>query len=410
MIIDGRPVLYLSYDGLSDAIGQSQVLPYLRACRAKGIPFHLVTFEKAGNAAKVAQIDEMLRAEGFVWHRLTFTEKSGLAHKVYDFGRFIGKAFSVSRKHHCAVVHSRSYFASMVGMLLKMVGGKKLLFDKRDFWIDAIVETGRLDLRKPAHKLAHGFLRVFERRLFRKSDHIISLTYAAREVVLQRYPQQKPDTITVIPCCADLTLFDRQNVNPADVAALKKQYGLECQGPIFGYVGSVGPAYMIPELFDCFNVMRQKMPGAKLLFLVNNSPEEIFRMAEAKGIDRSCIAVTRAPREQMPLHISLIDYGFFFVMPSFGKKATSPTKQYEMLAMGKSVVTNKGVGDAEKVFSELKCGFLTSDFNQDNYEAVADWVLANPPQNVHYDLSHYSLAYGAEKYYQVYRLLLDGKN
>lgn len=404
-----KSVLYLSYDGLSDAIGQSQVLPYLRACHARGIPLHLVTFEKAQKAEKIAQIEKLLADERIHWHRLSFTEKSGLQHKIYDFGRFIRKAFSVARQADIDVIHGRSYFASMVGLLLKNTTGKKLIFDKRDFWIDAVVETGRLDLRKKAHRLVHDRLRAFERALFRKSDHVVSLTHKAKEIVLEKYPQQKKETVTVVPCCADLSLFDPQKIKPSDQEALRKKYGLE-GATVFGYVGSVGPAYMIGELFSLFKVISGKIPAAKLLFMVNNDPEEVLRLAESAGISRDQIVVTHAPREQMPLHISIIDYGLFFIMPTFAKQACSPTKQYEMLAMGKPIITNKGVGDAEKVFEELDCGFLLEDFSEESYRAAADWISQNPPKETRYDLSHYSLEYGAEKYYTVYRSLLDGKS
>lgn len=403
------PVMYLSYDGLSDAIGQSQVLPYLRGAHKKGIPLHLVTFEKKEKAEEIARIQQVLDEEGIVWHRLQFTQGRGLHLKIYDFLRFVIKATTVSVRNRCKVIHSRSYFASIVGLLIKRMTGKKLIFDKRDFWIDAIVETGRLNLDHRGHRAAHKWLRRFEKQLFERSDQIISLTYAARDVVLHKYPERDPDTITVIPCCADLKLFDRSTVSVADRTRLLKDMGLS-EGPVFGYVGSVGPAYMIPEMLDCFKQIRQTMPTAKMLILVNNNPEEIFNIAKNKNIPLHVLKVTRAPRAQMPLYISLMDYGIFFIMPSFGKKATSPTKQYELLAMGKSIISNVGVGDAEKVFGQLSCGYLIKSFDTENYAAAVDWIVANPPEKeTAYELCDYSLDYGVEKYYQVYLTLLNEK-
>ena len=39
-------VLYLSYDGITDPLGQSQILPYLKGLSQKGYFFYLVGFEK----------------------------------------------------------------------------------------------------------------------------------------------------------------------------------------------------------------------------------------------------------------------------------------------------------------------------------------------------------------------------
>ncbi len=406
---DTKSVMYLSYDGLTDPIGQSQVLPYLRACRAKGILLHLVTFEKVSHMPKIMQTQVMLDAEGIIWHRLQFTEGRGIHLKMLDFGRFVVRAFQVSVRNKCAVIHGRSYFASMVGLLIKRMTGKKLIFDKRDFWVDSAIETGRLNLKNRAHRVTYALLRRFEKSLFKRADHVISLTYAAREIVEQKYPQQTDDTVTVIPCCADLQHYNPAVIVPEEKTALREKYGLT-GATVLGYVGSIGRTYKLPEYFECFKVIAAHIPNAKLLFMVNNDPEEVFRVADAQGVSRDRVVVTRSPREKMPLHISIIDYGFFFITPTFAKQACSPTKQYEMLAMGKPVITNTGVGDAERVFGELNCGFLLNDFNAENYRAAAEWLVQHPPKDMHYDLSHYSLTYGADKYYNVYRRFLHGKD
>ncbi|RYY88641.1 MAG: hypothetical protein EOO15_08415 [Chitinophagaceae bacterium] len=400
-----KTVLYLSYDGLSDHIGQSQVLPYIVSCAERGVKFHLLTFEKAANAAKIDKIQQLLDKHGIVWHRLEFTTGRSIRYKVQDFRNFVAKAFAVTRKHRFAVIHSRSYIASCVGYLVSRRFGVKQIFDKRDFWIDAVVETGRLRTSGMPHGLVYRGLRWFERNLFEKSAHIISLTHRAKGIVLEKYPARKPEDITVIPCCVDLALFDPATIPAAETQALRQRLGLD-GATVFGYVGSIGVAYMVPELLECFKAIKVKVPNAKLFFMVNNDREEVLRVAESAGIAREDVVVTSVARAEMPLHISTLDYGLFFIMPSFAKKATSPTKQYEMLAMGKTIITNEGVGDAEKVFAELQCGYLLPQTNATEYAKAAEWVAQQNVQPRSYDLSHYSLAYGAENYFQVYQKLL----
>ena len=41
-----KHILYLSYDGMTDPLGQSQVLPYIIGLTKAGYSFHLVSFEK----------------------------------------------------------------------------------------------------------------------------------------------------------------------------------------------------------------------------------------------------------------------------------------------------------------------------------------------------------------------------
>ena len=157
-----KKILYLTYDGLSDHIGQSQILPYLLACQDRGISIGIISFEKASKKEKVEAIGKQLQERGVEWHRIIFSEGGNLA-KLKDFFSFVTTTFRVARRGNYTVVHSRSYFASTIALLLKTFLRKKIIFDKRDFWIDAKVETGRLDLSKFSHRFIHSILRFSDR-------------------------------------------------------------------------------------------------------------------------------------------------------------------------------------------------------------------------------------------------------
>ncbi|GAB4093970.1 glycosyltransferase family protein [Flaviaesturariibacter terrae] len=400
-----QTILYLTYDGLTDHIGQAQVLPYIIASSERGMRFHILSFEKRANTEKIRKVQELLDRHGIVWHRLDFTLGRNIFYKIWDFLKFVGTAVSVTRKHRYAIVHCRSYFASSIGLLVRSLYRPKLIFDKRDFWIDANVETGRINRGKFTHRAVLSVLRYFERNLFRKSEHIISLTHRAKGMVLEMYPERRAEDITVIPCCVDLSLFDPKAIPAAETEALRARLGLQ-GATVFGYVGSIGTAYMVPELLECFKTIKTRVPDAKLFFMVNNDREEVLRIAEAAGVDRADVVVTSAARNEMPLYISTLNAGLFFITPTFAKKATSPTKLYEMLAMGKTVVTNGEVGDAEKIFRELQCGYLMPAAVPAEFEKAAQRLSENPITHKQYDLSNYSLHYGSDQYLQVYRKLL----
>jgi len=400
-----KKVLYLSYDGLSDHIGQSQVMPYLLACQQRGIDLDIITFEKKANQQRIDQIQAIMDERGIKWHRVSFTT-GGSFMKLFDFIRFFFTVFSVNIRHRYAVIHCRSYIAATIGLLVHYVMGRKMIFDTRDFWIDAKIETGILDLSKPVHRIAHSFLRFFERRLFLHATHIVSLTQKAKSILLEKYPSRKPDDITVIPCCVDLSLFTPARVPAEDLQALRRKLGLE-GALVLGYVGSIGPAYLIPDLMECFRTIRAAIPEARLLFLINNDPEDVYKAAEAKGVSREHIVVTSSPRALMPLHIALIDAGFFFVMPSFAKQSTSPTKMFEMLAMGKPVITNTGVGDNERLFREIPGNYLLPEISPAAFAGATEWLVKNRNVKPVFDLSCYSLDYGATQYMGVYHRMLD---
>ena len=47
MGLEGRRVLFVSYNGMLEPLGQTQVLPYLRKLAEKGVRFTLLSFERA---------------------------------------------------------------------------------------------------------------------------------------------------------------------------------------------------------------------------------------------------------------------------------------------------------------------------------------------------------------------------
>lgn len=47
-----KNILYISYDGMTDPLGQSQVLPYIINLNKENYNFHLVSFEKPDRLKK----------------------------------------------------------------------------------------------------------------------------------------------------------------------------------------------------------------------------------------------------------------------------------------------------------------------------------------------------------------------
>ncbi len=46
MGLEGRRVLFISYNGMLEPLGQTQVIPYLRELAKRGVKFTLLSFEK----------------------------------------------------------------------------------------------------------------------------------------------------------------------------------------------------------------------------------------------------------------------------------------------------------------------------------------------------------------------------
>src|SRR6188474_1409027 len=83
MGLEGHRVLFISYNGMLDPLGQSHVLPYLRELAARGIRFTLLSFErpKAYTPEGMSQCEDLrqkLKTQGIEWHRLRYHQRPSI--------------------------------------------------------------------------------------------------------------------------------------------------------------------------------------------------------------------------------------------------------------------------------------------------------------------------------------------
>src|SRR5690606_15899565 len=83
---DGSPkVLYLSYDGMTDPLGQAQVVPYLAGLAARGYQISLVSCEKPERFADGEPATRRaLSNAGIHWHPIPYTKRPPVASTVWD--------------------------------------------------------------------------------------------------------------------------------------------------------------------------------------------------------------------------------------------------------------------------------------------------------------------------------------
>jgi len=177
-----RNVLYLSYDGMTDPLGQSQVLPYIIGLSKKGYRFHLISFEKPDRFAKFRDdIQALCDKNDINWHPRIYTKKPPLLSTMYDVWQMRKLSFELNLEHQFSIVHCRSYLSAMVGLAMKKKYNTKFLFDMRGFWADERVDGKIWNLKNPIFNRVYRFFKRKERKFFLEVAHLISLTYAGKE-------------------------------------------------------------------------------------------------------------------------------------------------------------------------------------------------------------------------------------
>jgi glycosyltransferase involved in cell wall biosynthesis len=388
-------VLYASYDGMLEPLGQSQVIAYL-AKLSDAYAFHLVSFEKPRDLDRVAEVERMrdyLAENGIVWHPQRYHKRPPVLSAVWDLAVAAVVCRSIARRENVRLFHARNILcAAMLYSAMRSLGGK-FLVDIRGFWADERVDGGMI----AKGGLVYRTLKKIERAMLRAADHIVTLTEASVPILRDDPAFGHPKApISVIQTCADLNLF-----SPGDGRPRPQQF-------IFGYVGQVGGWYLFDDMVALFLAVKARSPSAKML-IVNQHDHAIVRAAfEKAGMAEDDFELVAASREDVPGHVRRMTIGAALILPAFSKISSCPTKLAEYLGCGIPCVGNPGVGDVAETIESNRVGVVVRGKDDEARREAADHIfdLLDDP-----DLArrcrdtaerHFSLDAGVAKYRAIY--------
>ncbi len=364
-----KTVLYISYDGMTDPLGQSQVIPYLRGLAKRGHRITVLSCEKRHHFSLLHTRCEAAFADsGIEWHYVPYTKRPPVLSTYRDLTRMrrLGKRLSAEERFD--IVHCRTILSTTIGDSLARRSGAKLIFDMRGFWADERVEGSLWSLSNPIYRGLYEYFKRKERQFFREADLVITLTERAKEFIqsLGSGPGDVAD-ITVVPCCVDTNHFSPEAVDPEIVSQHRQELGLTSDAFVLTYLGSLGTRYMLGEMMRFFAVARREDQGARFLIVTRDDPALIHSAASDAGVDPSAVSIMSTTYEEIPNLIALADASVFFIKTGVSGKAVSPTKQAELMAMGVPVVCNSGIGDCDEILGETGAGIVVDQMTEEAF-------------------------------------------
>jgi len=399
-------VLYLSYDGLTDPLGQSQVMPYILGLEKEGYSYHIISFEKHKNFEKDSNtIRELISGKKITWLPQNYRKRPPVISTLIDLRKMSKQASKVCEKTNISIVHARSYLPGLIALKLKNRFGINFLFDMRGFWANERVDGGLWNLKNPIYRAIYKYIKKKEVQLIDKAKHIISLTQAGKEEIISgrlfeyAHASVPTEKITVIPCAVDLELFDPKKVSEADIQKTRQRINVNEYQKVMVYLGSIGTWYMLDEMLQYFRLWNEKNPGYIFLFVTKDDSTKILSAAKKLDISKESIRIVSASRSEVPTFLKASDIGLFFIKPAYSKKASSATKMGEMIAMKLPFVTNKGVGDANQIIKQYECGELV---DLEKMKVVSKTLEST--RNTELVLNYFNLESGTANYLKVYQL------
>lgn len=391
-------VLYISYTGLLEPLGQSQVYRYLDRL-AEDHDITLITYEKPDDLADTERFESLRREverAGIEWHPLQYHHSPTLPATGWDLSRGLATSVRAIRRNDIDIVHARSYVPSVLALLCKRLLGTKFVFDMRGFWADERVDGGIWESDSTIYRV----VKRLETQFITHADVLVSLTDAGIEAIRDFDHVDTDDTeFRMIPTCVDLDLFSLESTERQDEFTL-------------GYVGSVGTWYLFDDVLDCFELLRERKPNARLSILNKGDHDLIREKLQDHGIDDSVVSLTSVRHEEVPEEMNRMDAGIFFYKSTFSKKGTCPTKMGEFLGCGVPCLSNASVGDVESILEGEDVGVAIDGFSEEEKRHGVDQLLALTDDE---EISsrcrsvaerYFSLESGVQEYDEIYRSLV----
>jgi glycosyltransferase involved in cell wall biosynthesis len=363
-------ILYVSYDGALEPLGESQVVAYLELL-ARRHTLTLLSFEKRRDLGDVGRVDVLrhrLAAAGVRWLALPYHRRPPVLSTAWDVARGIVVALREGRRRRIHVTHARGYVAALVALTLRRLVGARFIFDMRGFWADEKVDAAHWRAGCALYRVTKRC----ERRFFESADAIVSLTAAGLAAARRLGYGIGPDAaVEVIPTCTDLRRFCP---GPRD-AALAARLDLG-PGPVIGCVGSLSNAYLRRPMLDYLACVTAALPTLTVLVVTHEDHHALYAEAIAAGVPADRLRITRAAFSTMPLHLRLMDLGVFFIRPTFAGLGRAATKLGEFLGSGVPVVINDGIGDSGRIVRDEGAGVVLPDVKPERFASSLPAVRA----------------------------------
>ncbi len=381
-----------------ESLGQSQIWQYLRQL-AKEHKITLVTYEKKldwSNVSARETLKSEVRCAGIEWIPLRYHKRPTVPATAYDLlVGFLVSSYLVWIRR-VQIVHARSYVPSMLALALKKSFGVRFLFDMRGLWADERLDAGLWHEGSLIYRLA----KYFEKKFLQNTDTAVVLTYAGVEAIKQScYLEDGLPRFEVIRTCTNLDLF------APPVFANEDRPG----SFTLGYIGNVASWYLFDPVLECFKILQELEPNARLL-VVNQGQQAYIKERQLQyAIPETALKLKAVSHAEVPKEMKRMNAGIFFIKPTFSKKASMPTRLGEYLASGIPCLCNAGVGDIDRLFGKEKVGIILREFT---VEAKKDAVrklleLAKNPETSNRCVSvareYFTLEKAVASYNRIYR-------
>jgi glycosyltransferase involved in cell wall biosynthesis len=366
-------VCYLTFDSLSEGVGQSQIVPLVMGLAKTGCRVKVISFEKRNNPELAS---ELLDA-GIDWISLPFGKPGirGIPKRIFLMAINVPKA---------DVYHCRSDLPVLVMALRRK---RPFLWDVRSLWYE---QKLIIDNKSKSSFIAF-VLKKLECYAAKNASAVNVLAEPLLEVLEERNGVI-PTIRTVIPTSVDLEKFKLQS-------SFQDQRMILLSGTLNNFY----------DIDTSIKILKE--------FYIQGFSIQWARGHESKRhiLGESFIRTLVLSHKEMPKKIAASSFGIAICRTDCVDvlKGVMPTKVAEFLAMGRPVIVSRGMGDLDSLITQsrtgivIKSGMSEKEIVSKSKELLLDTELSQRCRKL--AESHFSMAQATLKYKVVYEEIMKAK-
>lgn len=289
------------------------------------------------------------------------TANEGFFKRTLNYVFYMMMAISVAPflpKADIVISTSPQFFNGLAGYFVSRLKRAAWVLEIRDLWPESILAVGAVT-NKRVIKVLEGI----ERFVYRKADHIVSVTHAFKDHISKNGALE--EDISVIRNGVDLSFFEDA---PSDVE-FAKHIGVEDKF-VASYVGTHGMAHGLDLIIEAADRLRDH---PNIVFVMAGDGSERKRL-EQELIDRQLPNVRilgQLPKADMPKLWSVSDVSLVLLRKLDLFLTVIPSKIFESMAMKKPIIL--GVqGESQGIVEEAGAGIC---IEPENVEQLVESIL-----------------------------------
>ena len=390
--------LYITYDGLLDPLGSSQILPYILGLAQAGYRFTILSFEKIDRDPKrIRELADQLKARSIYWVHLPFIR--GRFQGVLRMLRGAKAVRQIAKEEPFALAHMRTIVPAVIYKLALV--RRPFVYDIRAFsgqWVDG----GRLSGGSPAYR----FLAWLEDRLIRDAAGLVVLDQSGADYLRDTY--KRLSHVKVIPTSTDL------RGSYADQGAFKTQPSSQVR---FVFLGGARFPYLPLEALQFVQALLVQGCDCSVDFINERDHAFVKHACQRVGFPRDRFRLFSLPPEEVHARLSSYDCGLVFITVGPWIRMSSPTKIGEYLAAGLHVVGLRGIAALDRLAAQSSCVDVLAPFErgcQLSSQQAAELVAriqtpSRPAEAQQLAQKHYDRAKAVAEYVDLYQQVLPGR-